>query len=110
MAGDIDPTVAKPTRAEMRGAHLEHLHALAGGLGIRGYRRLRREALVDAVLAGGVSLGETSLGWGDLERKNLAELHALASTREVPRYRLLRRETLISALAAGGEDVGGDAS
>lgn len=102
-AGDIDATVARLTGAALRDAHLEHLHALARGLGIRGYRRLRREALVDAVLAGGVSLGDVSLSRGRLERRNLSELHALASRREVPRYRLLRREALISTLAAGGE-------
>lgn len=105
MRGDSDVTVARLTRVELRDAHLEHLHALARGLGIRGYRRLRREALVDAVLAAGASSGEVSVSRGDLERRNLSELHALASKREVPRYRVLRREALISALAAGGEDA-----
>jgi transcription termination factor Rho len=39
-------------RSELEQSHLADLHAIASELGIEGYRRLSREALIDALLAG----------------------------------------------------------
>jgi transcription termination factor Rho len=39
-------------RNELEGSSLADLHAIAQELGIEGYRRLRREELIDAILAG----------------------------------------------------------
>jgi transcription termination factor Rho len=40
-------------RSELEQSHLADLHAIASELGIEGYRRLGRDALIDAILAGG---------------------------------------------------------
>src|ERR671933_817753 len=40
-------------RNELEQSPLADLHAIASELGIEGYRRLRREELIDALLAGG---------------------------------------------------------
>ncbi len=40
-------------RSELEQSHLADLHAIASELGIEGYRRLSRDALIDAILAGG---------------------------------------------------------
>ena len=40
-------------RSELEQSHLADLHAIASELGIEGYRRLGREALIDAILGGG---------------------------------------------------------
>src|SRR5215208_1232316 len=39
-------------RSELEQSHLADLHAIASELGIEGYRRLSRDALIDAILAG----------------------------------------------------------
>jgi transcription termination factor Rho len=39
-------------RSELEQSHLADLHAIASELGIEGYRRLGRDALIDAILAG----------------------------------------------------------
>ena len=44
-------------RRELEESPLSDLHAIASELGIEGYRRLRREELIDAIL-GGASAGE----------------------------------------------------
>jgi transcription termination factor Rho len=44
-------------RSELEQSHLADLHAIASELGIEGYRRLGREALIDAILAGGGGSG-----------------------------------------------------
>src|SRR5687768_9800503 len=40
-------------RSELEQSHLADLHAIAAELGIEGYRRLGRDALIDAILAEG---------------------------------------------------------
>jgi transcription termination factor Rho len=40
-------------RSELEQSHLADLHAIASELGIEGYRRLSRDALIEAILAGG---------------------------------------------------------
>ena len=103
--GEIGATVGRLRRADLLDAHLAEVHALARGLGVPGYRRLRRVALVEAILAADGSRAVGSRTRDHLERRNLSELHALASRHEVARYRLLRREALIDALAACSESV-----
>ena len=39
-------------RSELEQSHLADLHAIASELGIEGYRRLSRDALIDAILGG----------------------------------------------------------
>ena len=39
-------------RSELEQSHLADLHAIASELGIEGYRRLGRNDLIDAILAG----------------------------------------------------------
>ena len=39
-------------RSELEQSHLADLHAIASELGIEGYRRLGRDALIEAILAG----------------------------------------------------------
>src|SRR5688500_13129679 len=45
-------------RSELEQSHLADLHAIASELGIEGYRRLGRDALIDAILAGDGGGGE----------------------------------------------------
>src|SRR5687768_4901077 len=47
-------------RSELEQSHLADLHAIAAELGIESYRRLGRDALIDAILAGGGEGGEGS--------------------------------------------------
>ena len=51
-------------RAALDASPLADLHAIASELGIDGFRRLRREQLVDAILAhqGGQEIGATGEG------------------------------------------------
>ena len=51
-------------RSELEQSHLADLHAIAAELGIEGYRRLGRDALIDAILAGGGEGGDDD-GDGD---------------------------------------------
>jgi len=44
-------------RSELEQSHLADLHAIASELGIEGYRRLSRDALIDAILAGDAGEG-----------------------------------------------------
>ena len=46
-------------RSELEQSHLADLHAIASELGIEGYRRLGRDALIDAILAGNGDGGTT---------------------------------------------------
>src|SRR5436305_1080909 len=53
-------------RRELEEGPLSDLHAIASELGIEGYRRLRREELIDALMSGsGASEGEGEGGGGD---------------------------------------------
>src|SRR5688572_22336828 len=53
-------------RSELEQSHLADLHAIASELGIEGYRRLGRDALIDAILAGGDGEDESA---GEEEEK-----------------------------------------
>ena len=50
-------------RSELEQSHLADLHAIASELGIEGYRRLGRDALIDAILAG--DAGDSGDAGGD---------------------------------------------
>ena len=52
-------------RSELEQSHLADLHAIAAELGIESYRRLGRDALIDAILAGGGEGGEGGEGSDD---------------------------------------------
>src|SRR5687767_14535085 len=49
-------------RSELEQSHLADLHAIAAELGIEGYRRLGRDALIEAILAGGGDGGDEEAG------------------------------------------------
>jgi len=51
-------------RSELEQSHLADLHAIASELGIEGYRRLSRDALIDAILAG--DAGDSGDGGDDV--------------------------------------------
>ena len=48
------------SREELEQSHISDLHAIASELGIESYRRLRRDALIDAIVSGGRPDGESS--------------------------------------------------
>src|SRR5215210_2018168 len=61
-------------RSELEQSHLADLHAIASELGIEGYRRLGRDALIDAILAGnGDGGGEEPAAEADDEEDKPAE-------------------------------------
>ena len=57
-------------RSELEQSHLADLHAIAAELGIESYRRLGRDALIDAILAGG---GDAGNGGDDEEAGEAGE-------------------------------------
>jgi transcription termination factor Rho len=60
-------------RSELEQSHLADLHAIASELGIEGYRRLSRDALIEAILAGdggGTDAGGEDDAGGDEEAES----------------------------------------
>jgi transcription termination factor Rho len=103
-------------RSELEQSHLADLHAIASELGIEGYRRLGRDALIDAILAGDgggdaavEEEGATDEDAGDGDDAPAGES---ASSRRRRRGLRLRRgrdeegEAAPESAAAGGDEIG----
>ena len=89
-------------RSELEQSHLADLHAIASELGIEGYRRLGREQLIEAILAGDDD------GGGDPPAQPAGEESSeQASTRRrgrrLPRLRCSREEEEEAKDTGGGE-------
>ena len=85
-------------RSELEQSHLADLHAIASELGIEGYRRLGRDALIDAILSGGGG------GGGDSAAEEEEDAAEPASESASPKKRGRRLR-----LRRGGEEAEGGA-
>lgn len=92
-------------RSELEQSHLSDLHAIAAELGIEGYRRLGKNELIDAILAGGGGDDEPAGDAGDADEA--APESASARRRGLRRPRLRRGRDAQEA-PSGGSDADAD--
>ena len=88
-------------RSELEQSHLADLHAIASELGIEGYRRLGRDALIDAILAGGGGSGDSD---GDDARGGDTEESDEEKSEDKPRGRRRRLRLRPMRDEDGGEE------
>ena len=94
-------------RSELEQSHLADLHAIASELGIEGYRRLGRDALIEAILAGDADDEDTGDDESAEEAKPEAEEEMTPIKRGRGRRLRLRRDKEEEDSADGddGEEV-----